>query len=74
MKNQKHADRATPVTGPASGIGHEVGHDPAIDEGASVYLADRDAAGAAAAAASIRKLSSCAQEIEADIGHAGLMA
>jgi NAD(P)-dependent dehydrogenase (short-subunit alcohol dehydrogenase family) len=67
MRTQQHNGRVAFVTGAASGIGRQTAQQFAIDEGASVYVADRDGAGAAKAAAEIRYAGGRAQEVVIDL-------
>lgn len=67
MNMLQHVGRVAFVTGAASGIGRQVAWQLAIDEGASVYVADRDAAGAASAAAAIRDAGGRAHEAVVDL-------
>lgn len=67
MTTQQHSGRVALVTGAASGIGREIARQLAIDHGARVYVADRDAAGAAEATAAIRAAGGQAQEMVVDL-------
>ena len=73
MKTTQHAGRVAFVTGAASGIGRQVAHQLAIEEGASVYVADRDAKGAAEAAAAIRASGGRAAEAVIDLGDTAML-
>ena len=73
MKTSQHTGRVAFVTGAASGIGRQVAHQLAIEEGASVYVADRDATGATDTAAAIRKAGGRAKEVVIDLGDTSLL-
>lgn len=73
MKTQQHSGRVAFVTGAASGIGRQTAQQLAIDEGASVYVADRDAPGAAKTAAEIRDAGGRAHEVVIDLGDIGTL-
>jgi NAD(P)-dependent dehydrogenase (short-subunit alcohol dehydrogenase family) len=67
MKTPQHSGRVAFVTGAASGIGHQTVRQLAIDEGASVYVADRDAEGAARTVAEIREAGGRAHAVAVDL-------
>jgi NAD(P)-dependent dehydrogenase (short-subunit alcohol dehydrogenase family) len=67
MKTQQHSGRVAMVTGAASGIGRQTAQQLAVDEGASVYVVDRDAAGAVKTAAEIRDAGGRAHEVVIDL-------
>lgn len=73
MKTPQHSARVAFVTGAASGIGRQTALKLAVDEGASVYVADRDAAGAAATAAEIRDAGGRAHELVCELGDIGTL-
>ncbi|WP_077001446.1 SDR family NAD(P)-dependent oxidoreductase [Variovorax sp. KK3] len=73
MNTPQHHGRVAFVTGAASGIGRQVAHQLAVDEGARVYVADRDAAGAAEAAAEIRAAGGQAQEVVVELEATGTL-
>jgi len=66
--------RVALVTGAASGIGQQTAYQLAIEEGASVYVVDRDADGAKSAVTMIREAGGRAQEMVIDLADsAGLL-
>ncbi|MDM0045047.1 SDR family NAD(P)-dependent oxidoreductase [Variovorax dokdonensis] len=67
MSTSQHNERVALVTGAASGIGRQVALQLALQEGARVYVADRDAAGAADAADAICQAGGRAQAVVVDL-------
>lgn len=67
MRAGQHFGRVAFVTGAASGIGRQTAQQLALTDGASVYVADRDAAGAVRSAAEIRAAGGRAQEVVIDL-------
>jgi NAD(P)-dependent dehydrogenase (short-subunit alcohol dehydrogenase family) len=67
MKSPQHSGRVALVTGAASGIGQQTAQQLAIEEGASVYVADRDAEGAERTVAGIRAAGGRAQALVLDL-------
>jgi NAD(P)-dependent dehydrogenase (short-subunit alcohol dehydrogenase family) len=67
MTTQQHGARVALVTGAASGIGRQIAQQFAIDQGARVYVVDRDAQGAAKAAAELREAGGRAQDCVIDL-------
>lgn len=69
-----HAHRSALVTGAASGIGREIALRLALDGGAGVYVADRDADGAADAVAEIRAAGGRAEAMVVDLAEVDTLA
>ena len=67
IPSDTHRDRIAFVTGAASGIGREIARQLALVDGARVYVADRDAAGAQNVAAEIRAEGGRAQDVTVDL-------
>lgn len=74
MKTKPHTERVALVTGAASGIGQQTAHQLAVDEGASVYVVDRDAEGAARSAAQIRDAGGRAHAVVVDLADTAALA
>ncbi|MDB5731329.1 MAG: family NAD(P)-dependent oxidoreductase [Variovorax sp.] len=67
VKTPEHSGRVAFVTGAASGIGQQTARQLAIDEGASVYVADRDAEGAARVVGEISDAGGRAHAVVVDL-------
>lgn len=74
MTSKPHTGRVALVTGSASGIGRQTAQQLAVDAGASVYVADRDAAGAAKAVAEIRAAGGRAEALVVDLADTARLA
>lgn len=74
MTSKPHTGRVALVTGAASGIGRQTAQQLAVDAGASVYVADRDAVGAAKAVAEIRADGGRAEALVVDLADTARLA
>ena len=68
METKQHSGRVAIVTGAASGIGLRIAERLALDEGAKVYVVDRDARAAEAVAGAISAAGGAAAAFVIDLG------